>query len=264
MDHENGEYKTICDGLLDGYKGIVYGVDDEGTEHDDSCTMQKVVIKDGKVVSVSGELTSLKNEIIAILGENNNDTIVKTDNKTNIKLEAASDVIPDNTTMDITEIISGETFNKLKDTLLEIKNFKAYDITLKSNETNIQPNGKIKISIPIPEGFDTSRLVIYRFEEDGSKTEYQVAVLNGYATFETDHFSTYVLGEKLEASDEKQDKTDSNIEESTTENNDTKLPQTGEETNTFVSWLSMLVILGIFWLGSMLLIDREKKKMIKK
>ena len=45
---------------------------------------------------------------------------------------------------------------------------------------------------------------------------------------------------------------------------DNKLPQTGEETHTFVTWLSAVILLGIFWLGSMLRIDREKKKMAKK
>lgn len=60
--------------------------------------------------------------------------------------------------------------------------------------------------------------------------------------------------------------TENNIENNIYNNaeNVTKLPQTGEETNTFVTWLSVVILLGIFWLGSMLLIDREKKKMAKK
>lgn len=80
------------------------------------------------------------------------------------------------------------------------------------------------------------------------------------------------------SNDNKQDKPDSpnnnevhlgenNIqqgESATTENIDTKLPQTGEETNTFVTWLSIAISLGLFWLGSMLLIEHEKKKMIKR
>ena len=45
---------------------------------------------------------------------------------------------------------------------------------------------------------------------------------------------------------------------------DNKLPQTGEETNVFAKWLSIVILLGIVWLMSMLLIDREKKKMAKK
>lgn len=43
--------------------------------------------------------------------------------------------------------------------------------------------------------------------------------------------------------------------------NDTRLPKTGEENNVFAKWLSIVVVLGIFWILSMLLIDREKKKM---
>lgn len=46
--------------------------------------------------------------------------------------------------------------------------------------------------------------------------------------------------------------------------NSTKLPQTGAETNAFVGYLSTAIILGLVWLGSMLLIDREKKKMSKR
>ena len=54
-----------------------------------------------------------------------------------------------------------------------------------------------------------------------------------------------------------------NIKDETIEN-DTKLPQTGEENNVFANWLSIAIPLGIFWLVSMLLIEREKKKMAKR
>ncbi|CCZ18457.1 unknown [Clostridium sp. CAG:780] len=51
---------------------------------------------------------------------------------------------------------------------------------------------------------------------------------------------------------------------STEKNKEDKLPQTGEETNPFANYLAIVVILGIIWLGSMMLIDRENKKMTKK
>lgn len=272
MDHASGEYKTICDGLLEGYKGKVYGNDDTGTEHDDSCTMQKVVLKDGKVVSASGELPLYN--VIKDLSENNdnnddenkNKTIIKTDSTTNIKLEAQRGIIPDDTSMNIMEIKAGTTFDKIKNVLVDSDNFKVFDIVLKSNNTIVQPNGKVKIKIPIPKDFDKSKLTIYRFEENGAKTEYQVTVENEYATFETEHFSIYVLGEKTKIADEtqndtEQNNTETNVGETTTEKNDTKLPQTGDETRKFTRWLSTAVILGIFWLVSMLLIDREKRRM---
>lgn len=262
MDQENGSYCTINDGLLNGYKGKIYGVDETGSKNDYSYTMQKVIIENGKVVSATGELQGIP--VIANLNdnsnENNDEVITKIDSKTNIKVETDKGIIPDDTIIEITEISSGAVFDKIKNTLVDIENFKAFDITLKSNNTNIQPNGKVKISIPIPENFDVSRLIAYRIDDDNSKAEYQVTVANGYATLETDHFSIYVLGEREKVSGENQDKTDENV----LGTNDTKLPQTGEENNMFAKWLSIVIVLGIFWLASMLLIEREKRKMAKR
>lgn len=145
MDQENGSYCTINDGLLNGYKGKIYGVDETGSKNDYSYTMQKVIIENGKVVSVSGELQGIP--IIANLGEDNNN-----DNNNN-----ATDT--------------------------------------------------------------------------GSNLE------------NTNHSSIDELGG------------------TSTIKNDTRLPKTGEENNVFAKWLSLVVVLGIFWILSMLLIDREKKKM---
>lgn len=46
--------------------------------------------------------------------------------------------------------------------------------------------------------------------------------------------------------------------------NNTKLPQTGEEENVFATWLIRATILVAVWLGSMLVIDCEKRKMANK
>lgn len=270
----DGDFYMIGDVLLNDYNGEIYQNPQTGKAQS-SCTMKKIVVENKKVISASGKIKNFK--VLATLGneintddnqnssENTNvQTIIKKDSNTNIRLEASSDIIPDNTIMDVIEITESETFNQIKNNFTKIEKFKAFDITLKSDNTKIQPNGKVKISIPIPVGFDDSKLIIYRLDEDGSKTEYQVTVANGYAIFETDHFSTYVLGEKSEVSNETQGNADKNIGGTSAGTNNTKLPQTGEETNAFVTWLSTVVLLGIFWLGSMLLIDREKKKMTKK
>lgn len=257
----------LGDVLLNDYNGEIYQNPQTGNVQS-SCTMKKVVVENKKVISASGKIKNFK--VIATLGnvvdtdDNKNpseDTnIIKEDSNTSIKLEAQNGVIPDNTTIDVIEITTGNTFNEIKNTLSEIKNFKAFDINLKANNTNIQPNGKVKISIPIPVDFDVSKLIVYRLDENNTKIEYQVTTANGYATFETDHFSTYILGEKSGLSNESQDNADENMGET----NNTKLPQTGEETNVFAKWLTIAIPLMIFWLVSMLLIDREKKKMTKK
>lgn len=158
----------------------------------------------------------------------NTSNIELTDNKTNIKLETNDSVVPSNTVLEVQPITEGTTFNNIKRVLSNVNKFRLFDITLKSNGVAIQPNGKVKISIPIPEGFDTSKLIVYRIEENGNKVEYKVTVIGNYAQFETDHFSKYVLAE---------------VEQNSNEKDNT--PKTGTETNTIPYVLGIIATIGI-------------------
>lgn len=136
-------------------------------------------------------------ELIAsiILEKETSNTINKEDTTTGIKLETTTAVVPNNV------ILSSVTVKE--DTLKNIFTYTvnkatAYDINLLKDGTKIQPNGKVKVSIPIPEGYDKTRLEIYRVEENKQPIKYDVKVEGNYATFETDHFSIYVLAEKKE------------------------------------------------------------------
>ena len=118
--------------------------------------------------------------------------LFREDKQTGIKLEGTTEILPNNTEMFV------ENLNK-ENIKFEDKNrneFKAYDITLKAEDSKIQPKKEVKINIPIPDNFDTKNLVVYRIEND-RKIEYNVNVLTidnkKYATFKTDHFSTYIL-----------------------------------------------------------------------
>ena len=118
--------------------------------------------------------------------------LFREDQQTGIKLEGTTEILPNNTEMFV------ENLNK-ENIKFEDKNrneFKAYDITLKAEDSKIQPKKEVKINIPIPDNFDAKNLVVYRIEND-RKIEYNVNVLTidnkKYATFKTDHFSTYIL-----------------------------------------------------------------------
>lgn len=166
--------------------------------------------------------------------DNKNDTkpVAVTDNKTNIKLETNDGVVPSNTVLEVQPITEGKIFDNVKKVLSNANKFKVFDITLKSNGVEIQPNGKVKISIPIPQDFDTSKLMVYRVEENGQKIAYKVNVVTidniKYAQFETDHFSTYVLAETDPNSNEKDN-----------------TPKTGIETNTIPYVLGIVATIGI-------------------
>lgn len=127
--------------------------------------------------------------------EDNTNTTIKSE-ETNIELKADTNVVPSNTKLEATEIKTEKILNIVKESLKEISNkYISYDITLKSDGVAIQPNGKVKISIPIPSNFDKTKLSVYRITDDGTKIKYDTKVENNVAIIETDHFSTYVLAE---------------------------------------------------------------------
>lgn len=253
--YQSGEIEKY----LKGYKGKLYESDIYAT------TMTTVVIENGTVVSTSGGLNSLSWENVidkgSFEGTDTSAPIDVRDVATDIRISTNDEIVPLGTVFKIEEIKNGNSYNKVKTILKEGTKFKVYDIKLKLDESYIQPKGKIKMSIPIPTNFDKSKLIVYRIEEDGTKVEYKVKIEDEYATFETDHFSTYVLAEENSNITDTENNLGVNNNETPSKN---KLPQTGEETNTFAEWLTITILLMIFWLGSMIWINYEKKKIAKK
>lgn len=152
-------------------------------------------IPDGYTVNYNGKAESY----IIVRQEKpttNTSAVTKTDSTTNVKLNAPVGTVPSNTVLEVKTVKEGTTYNTVKNALATMKNFAVYDITLKSNGVTVQPNGNVRISVPVPEGYNKENLTVYRIEDNGNKTEYKVTVEGDYATFETNHFSTYVLAEK--------------------------------------------------------------------
>lgn len=81
-----------------------------------------------------------------------------------------------------------------------LQNMKLYDISLLRGGVKYQPNSSVSISLPIPDGFDSTRpILVYRQEADHTLTELAVTVSNGMVTFNTDHFSLYTLAQQAPA-----------------------------------------------------------------
>lgn len=190
----------------------------------------------------------------------------KKDEKSNIKLEADSTIVPENTILVVNELKEGTSFEIAEKSLeKEVEKFVVYDITLQSNGVSIQPNGKVKISIPIPKEFNKDSLVAYRVEENGNKTKYAVKVETvddiDYAIFETDHFSIYTLA--VNKSTPTQDKTTTQTtnktpsKEQKVENTETatekstivkETPKTGD--TEILIWIAMVIISTIGIIGT--------------
>lgn len=194
--------------------------------------------------------------------EDNTNTTIKNE-ETNIELKADTNVVPSNTKLEAKEIKAEKVLNVVKESLKEISNkYISYDITLKSNGVAIQPNGKVKISIPIPSNFDKTKLSIFRIADDGTKIKYDTKVENNVATIETDHFSTYVLAENNIVANNEQNNTISNQEENkdTTKSTETKKGEKDETPKTGIVNIMGYVLLATFLSGLGIVTLKKKIK----
>ena len=94
-----------------------------------------------------------------------------------------------------------DELGNLTDVITEgITNYDIYNITLRENGAEIQPDDEIEIRLPVPDGADGKKCVVYRIEEDGEKTLLSSSYKDGYVTFRTPHLSYYLIGEVTNSS----------------------------------------------------------------
>lgn len=111
-------------------------------------------------------------------------------------VKAGNGVIPSGTSMKISKVVTGAQYSDAKAVTNTVADkIAVFEIDLlSSSNTKIQPNGKLSITTDIPSGFDASKVAVYRLSTDGkSFTKLLSSVYGGKVTFETDHFSTYMI-----------------------------------------------------------------------
>lgn len=140
-----------------------------------------------------------------------------TDGDTGISLDAESGILPADTTLQI-EKTAGDKYAVVSKALNDkAEKFEAFDIYLLSKGNEVQPDGKVKITMPVPSGYYTERLAVYNISDDGNLTEmkFTLSADDKTVSFETDHFSIYAIAEL--------------ISENTPDEGDGEAGQTGNE-----------------------------------
>lgn len=227
--------------------------------HDDNINVEKITLSKGAdILTFRHEDTGIEIEDGYTIWDGNGnilgnvilkkaepETVNKEDTATGVKLQTTSDVLSGNIVLSCIKVTEKSILNIVKTALKRISNkYIAYDINLLENNIKIQPNGKVKIGLPIPNNYNKKKLAVYRIDDNGEKIEYAVTIEEDYATFETDHFSIYVLTEKQE-----NDALTIDIESEkiTTNSNTDEVPNTGDFTNiTALLILSLACIFIIF------------------
>ena len=117
---------------------------------------------------------------------------------TDVAVSSGDNSIPLDTRINVEQLTSGAVYEKIIKTL-NVEDNLTFDISLYSGslEKNITKlsNGKFEVKIPVGSNFKDKSLVVYYVDDKLGIQEFEVTVKDGYATFETDHFSIYTLAE---------------------------------------------------------------------
>lgn len=121
--------------------------------------------------------------------------IFLTDIATGIQITAVRGVLPEGVQCIIEQLTSGVLYDSIKEQLKGISDkFLIFDISLWKDGISVQPEGKVEIKIPVPEGYDVSKIKLYHIHGD-TKEEVEFTVNDGYIIFFADSFSPYVIVE---------------------------------------------------------------------
>ncbi len=152
------------------------------------------------------------------------------------KLETEENVFPENTVVKVEMIEEDTVIKTIKTALKEIsETFVAYEITAFCDNVSVQPDGKVKATFDIPEGYDMSRVAVFYVAPDGT-TEKLSSIVDkesGTVVAELSHFSTYVVAETDE------------VQESETTG---AIEETDEDKGGFPIWI-IIVIVAVLAIG---------------
>ena len=130
--------------------------------------------------------------------ESKTSAVAAVDKETGIKIEAEEGVLPEGTEAKITGYTSDSAEYKKAASIIGdgILGMVLYDISLiDPSGTEVEPaSGKtVKTSLPIPDALKGKTLVLYRINDDGTKTRIKGEIKDGYFVAALGHFSQYAL-----------------------------------------------------------------------
>ena len=129
------------------------------------------------------------------------ETVVE-NKESKVKIVFTSEELPEDIEVKVKEIGNKDKEYEEITKVLKTDNFKAFDILLESKAkgpiTKLE-NGKFKVTVFLGKEYANKKMVAYYIKDDGTLEKYAVTMdKDGYATFETPHFSTYVFAEEKE------------------------------------------------------------------
>ena len=149
-------------------------------------------------------------------------------------------------------LTSGDLYDKVGAALKDGK-FTLYDLYLLKNNLEVQPDGTIVISIPVPDSYDGAQCKVYRVNEDGSVTEVTAVLKDGKLTFETDQMGAYAVYQPVKVDTDEPGDNDDTTKPG--DNDDTTEPPKTGDNDFAVVWFT----LSLCSLTALIAVSRKKK-----
>lgn len=152
------------------------------------------------VREATADLEGIKERSCTVCGTTEEEFIPKlnviVDDESGISIEF-NDEYDSGVEIKVEEVFDGDSFQ-----IIDLYNGNnqsvIFDITTVKDGEKVQPNGKVKVRVPIPEGFDEEKLfVCYVDSTNGTVTNIPATIVDGYIEFFAEHFSYYAIVEKL-------------------------------------------------------------------
>ncbi len=106
--------------------------------------------------------------------------------------------IDNETVLQVFRISNNDSVEVILDSDNPLEKHELYNICFVKNDEAVQPNGKVKVHIPIPDGMQSETCKVYRQENDNSWSVLDAHIEGEYLVFETNHFSLYaVVGDTI-------------------------------------------------------------------
>lgn len=150
--------------------------------------------------SVSGEstatvaMTDISSQVSANL---NAESKAFAEEQYNITVK--SNYIPANSKVEAGKVLAGTVYNKVASLMSGVGGFRAFEINILDITTNakVQPtgNGTVYVTVDLPTGYNKNTVAVYRINDDAS-TPVKLNIVtrtDSSITFETNHFSTFVI-----------------------------------------------------------------------
>jgi len=112
---------------------------------------------------------------------------------TDIEIHSDDPTIPLDSAIEVEQIDTKDRADKIK--LIGLTGAEIYDLSIYSFGAGIQTSkGNFMVYIPVSPALNGKNLTAYWVSDEGKIEEHPVTIQNGFAIFETNHFSEYILG----------------------------------------------------------------------